>query len=114
MAFLSDFGKIIIAVSVIGCVCGLYEGAVLSNGFIGVISVLGLVGGCYVGYLGVKIDAMDERESARDSGYSARMLTKTVELLSRDLDTMDTNVVADIDALEARVKKLEGEKSRQD
>jgi hypothetical protein len=61
MGFLSIFGKLIIAFSVIGFLIGIDAALNLGSVDIGGASILALIGGFYLGYLGVKVDKLLER-----------------------------------------------------
>ena len=106
MGFLRGFGWFIIIVSVVGSGYGFYLSAQLSNGYFALVSFVGLAGGCYVGYLGVKVDEMDE-----NPGFYVTQLGERVDRLTERVDAIDKNTYDAMEELETRVKKLEERKS---
>jgi hypothetical protein len=87
MGFLRIWGWLIVVFTVIGFIIGLHEAAVLSNGVIAVISILGLLGGLYIGYLGPKIEDL---ESNPNLGGTLEGLEKRIQTLEGRLNTKES------------------------
>jgi hypothetical protein len=77
MGFLSTFGKIIIGLSVLGSLYGVYDSFVLASNTIGFLAFIGLIGGVYIGYLGIKVDEVD------GGAYSASQIVKLEQRLNK-------------------------------
>ena len=56
MGFLSIFGKIIIGLSAIGFVITIFEAISRQNGLLGLAAIASLLGGIYIGYLGIAVN----------------------------------------------------------
>lgn len=85
MGFLSAFGKVVIVLSVIGFSVGLYESSVLGNVIVAALAFFGLVGGIYVGTLGIRVDELDAGNHSDYDQYSkaSQLETRLDELTKR-------------------------------
>lgn len=63
MGFLKGFGILIIVLSIAGFVYALYESSVLSSSLVALVAIFSLVGGIYVGYLGIVVEDLQDRQS---------------------------------------------------
>jgi hypothetical protein len=90
VGFLSGFGKVVIGLSVLGSVYGMYEGYALQDVYFFGLTFLGLIGGVYVGFLGIKIEEMEEMGSDGTSRLAYRELEIKVQNLEYKLNQTDT------------------------
>jgi hypothetical protein len=81
---LSIVGGAIIFLSFIGC----FVGITISGSALGVaLSVFGLVGGCYIGYLGIRVDALVDESIKRAGGTDPVLSMRIQELEKRVAST---------------------------
>lgn len=84
MSFLSVVGKIIIGLTVISFFIGMWEALVLGSLLVAGLAVLGLIGGVYVGSLGVKVDEINEIATISHTLRRVEQLEEKVKALEKE------------------------------
>jgi hypothetical protein len=86
MSFLSVMGTVIICLSVIGFLSGIYEAVILGSLLVTGLSFLGLAGGVYLGYLGWEVGRLDNAEPTFGINSQIAGLSRKIERLEKIQD----------------------------